>query len=75
MFLLELVITIQSFFLTRSQENIEGHLGTGTWTCMIPNRISYFFNFRGPSIPVDTACSSSLVALPSGNECSERKGM
>ncbi|MEB3233350.1 MAG: type I polyketide synthase, partial [Leptolyngbyaceae bacterium] len=40
-----------------------GHTGTGTWTCMIPNRISSFFNFRGPSIPVDTACSSSLVAL------------
>ncbi len=41
----------------------DGHTGTGTWNCMIPNRISYFFNFRGPSIPVDTACSSSLVAL------------
>jgi polyketide synthase PksN len=29
----------------------------------IPNRVSYAFNFRGPSIPVDTACSSSLVAI------------
>ncbi len=50
-------------FLNQDQENIEGHIGTGTWTCMIPNRISYFFDFRGPSVPVDTACSSSLVAL------------
>jgi len=40
-----------------------GHGGTGTWTCMIPNRISFLFNFRGPSVPVDTACSSSLVAI------------
>ncbi|KAI0466095.1 hypothetical protein F4859DRAFT_527534 [Xylaria cf. heliscus] len=28
-----------------------------------PNRISYFFNFQGPSVSVDTACSSGLVAL------------
>jgi acyl transferase domain-containing protein len=49
--------------LNQDQENIEGHIGTGTWTCMIPNRISHFFDFRGPSIPVDTACSSSLVAI------------
>ncbi|CAM2067526.1 SDR family NAD(P)-dependent oxidoreductase [Sulfidibacter corallicola] len=27
------------------------------------NRISYFFNFQGPSMAVDTACSASLTAL------------
>ena len=42
---------------------IEGHTATGTYTCIIPNRISYFFNFSGPSVPVDTACSSALVAI------------
>lgn len=29
----------------------------------IPNRVSYFFDFRGPSLAVDTMCSSSLYAL------------
>jgi acyl transferase domain-containing protein/NADP-dependent 3-hydroxy acid dehydrogenase YdfG/acyl carrier protein len=42
---------------------IEGHLSTGTYCALIPNRISYEFDLRGPSMPIDTACSSSLVAL------------
>ncbi|MEK4852180.1 SDR family NAD(P)-dependent oxidoreductase [Paenibacillus sp. FSL H7-0756] len=29
----------------------------------IANRISYHFNFKGPSLAVDTMCSSALVAL------------
>lgn len=34
---------------------------SGEWS--LANRVSYFFNFSGPSLPVDTACSASLSAV------------
>jgi acyl transferase domain-containing protein len=36
---------------------------TGCTSPLLANRLSYYFNFTGPSVTVDTACSSSLVAL------------
>jgi len=39
----------------------------------LANRVSFVFNFHGPSIPVDTACSSSLTAIHLACE-SLRKG-
>lgn len=36
---------------------------TGNTLSVAANRLSYFFDLRGPSMAVDTACSSSLVAL------------
>src|SRR5699024_3185569 len=36
---------------------------TGSASSIIPNRVSYALDLRGPSVNVDTACSSSLVAI------------
>ncbi|KAI0146370.1 ketoacyl-synt-domain-containing protein [Xylariaceae sp. FL1272] len=36
---------------------------TGTSPSLLPNKISWFFDLRGPSIHVDTACSSGLTAF------------
>jgi len=48
-----------------AQDNEEAnpYTATGGALSIAANRISYTFNFRGPSIAVDTACSSSLTAM------------
>ncbi|MBS1551819.1 MAG: SDR family NAD(P)-dependent oxidoreductase, partial [Bacteroidetes bacterium] len=45
------------------KELFDVYTGTGTSLSIAANRLSYFFDFRGPSLAIDTACSSSLVAL------------
>jgi natural product biosynthesis luciferase-like monooxygenase protein len=39
------------------------HSSTGNALSIAANRLSYVFDFHGPSLVVDTACSSSLVAV------------
>ncbi|NEP11786.1 MAG: aminotransferase class III-fold pyridoxal phosphate-dependent enzyme [Symploca sp. SIO2C1] len=43
--------------------NFSTYTGTGNLNCINANRLSYFFDFYGPSMAIDTACSSSLVAV------------
>jgi acyl transferase domain-containing protein/acyl carrier protein len=43
--------------------NIDARTITGTLHSIVPNRLSFLLNLRGPSLNIDTACSSSLVAV------------
>ncbi len=42
---------------------MNGNYPTGASYWSIANRLSYLFDFQGPSMAVDTACSSSLTAI------------
>ncbi|MCJ1477282.1 hypothetical protein MMC13_005953 [Lambiella insularis] len=49
--------------LLRDADSIPTYHATGVSRSIMSNRISYFFDWRGPSMTIDTACSSSLVAV------------
>ncbi len=49
--------------LDKNIQEVEAHFGIGVSMAALANRISYFYDFNGPSIQIDTACSSSLVAV------------
>ncbi|RYP02285.1 hypothetical protein DL764_005851 [Monosporascus ibericus] len=49
--------------LSRDPENAPVYAATGNGFAILSNRISYFFDLKGPSVTLDTACSASLTAL------------
>ncbi|KAG5674367.1 hypothetical protein PVAND_004341 [Polypedilum vanderplanki] len=50
-------------FWCRDPDVVNGYGLTGCARSMFANRISFTFDFKGPSYAVDTACSSSLFAM------------
>jgi hybrid polyketide synthase/nonribosomal peptide synthetase ACE1 len=44
-------------------EEVPTYAATGSARSILSNRLSYFFNWHGPSMTIDTACSSSLIAV------------
>ncbi|GKZ28425.1 type I Iterative Polyketide synthase (PKS) [Aspergillus brasiliensis] len=47
----------------RESAYMSPYSSTGCGGAMIANRLSWFYDLRGPSLLIDTACSSSLVGL------------
>lgn len=49
--------------LMRDPEELPRYVMTGNGATMMANRISHFYDLRGPSMTLDTGCSTGLVAL------------
>jgi len=49
--------------LNRDTSDYPPYVAAGNARSIISNRVSHFFDWRGPSMTIDTACSSSLVAV------------
>ncbi|KAF9873136.1 polyketide synthase [Colletotrichum karsti] len=49
--------------LMRDPDTLPRTALTGNGVAMMSNRISHFFDLRGPSLTTDTGCSASLAAL------------
>jgi len=58
--------------ISQSPDLIGPHFMLGNTLSILSNRLSYTWDFRGPSMTVDTACSSSLVALDLARAALER---
>ncbi|RJE70884.1 type I polyketide synthase [Reichenbachiella sp. MSK19-1] len=47
----------------KSRYEISPHVPMGSSLTAIANRVSYFYDLKGPSVSIDTACSGSLVSI------------
>lgn len=50
-------------WLSSDPDDINGYGLVGCCRSMFANRVSYAFDFKGPSYTVDTACSSAMMAF------------
>nr|WP_260115445.1 SDR family NAD(P)-dependent oxidoreductase [Paenibacillus sp. YPD9-1] len=68
-------VMYDEYQLFGAQEQMLGRpvLSGGT-LASIANRVSYFFNFHGPSMAVETMCSSSLTAIHLACQSIQRGG-
>ncbi len=48
---------------SREASQLNGYSATGNGFAFAPNRISYTFDLRGPSVAIDSACAASLASV------------
>lgn len=53
----------QAYRVVDDMASIDAVTATGNTMSIAANRLSFFYDLRGPSMVIDTACSSSLVAF------------
>jgi len=56
-------VTKTGFENYRTDNGLQKGFNPRTSFSSIANRVSHFFDFKGPSLAIDTMCSSSLVAI------------
>ncbi|KAF2107008.1 phenolpthiocerol synthesis polyketide synthase ppsA [Lophiotrema nucula] len=49
--------------LARDPDAQHQYQAIGSGSAMLSNRLSWFYDWKGPSLTIDTACSSSMIAL------------
>ncbi|MBY9084661.1 polyketide synthase, partial [Paenibacillus sp. HN-1] len=68
-------VMYEEYQLYGAQEQQRGRpVTSGGSLASIANRVSYFFNFHGPSMAVETMCSSSLTAIHLACQSLQRDG-
>lgn len=55
------------------KKSIKDTTPTGNAIALLANRISYYYDFEGPSISIDTACSSSLISVAEAVKAIQQK--
>jgi len=55
--------TDYAYRIAEDLDAVDASMATGNAPSIAANRLSYFYDLRGPSIAMDTACSSSMVAF------------
>jgi len=55
--------TDYAYRMSEDLDVVDASMATGNAPSIAANRLSYFYDLRGPSMAMDTACSSSMVAF------------
>jgi len=55
--------TDYAYRLADDMAAVDAQTATGNTPSIAANRLSYFYDWHGPSVALDTACSSSMVAF------------